>query len=381
MLEISNDGNMPVDAELVDMMPEGTTYLETHDYDDPVIDNGMLTWDMGEMLPGDRYHIHFTLAIEDTVEPEAILKNCAEAVMVGHEDDDPSNNYQCVEDMVHEVRPEFPCIQESWWEGENGEQITYQIWVGNTGTTHLQDVVVTDTYPEGTTFNGDWWAWWGDIGIDHNAAAREIMWTLPDIQPGDMVHIDFIVDLDGNLIGEQGLGYVNLVEAPLTGDVYPADNQYEQTTWSGADMYVKKWLSDGDPLPGETVIFTVEFGNANEAGWDTDQVWLEDTMPNGLLFIKATTPWDPNETWNPNSVSGNTYGWDWGHLWENAQLEFTIEAVVEDDVAPGSILTNSIEIYSDDVNEIDPIPENNTDTAVVALPRILMPAIFTPEAE
>ena len=373
-VEISNDGNMPVQAKLVDTLPQGTSYLHTDDYEDPVIENGTLVWDMGEMLPGEWVDIHFRLAIEDTVLPETVLTNCAEAIMVGHDDDNPQNNIQCVQDMVHETGPNFAVFKESWWQGENREQIQYTIWAGNTGTTQLQNMVVTDTYPEGTTFNGNWWSWWGEVSMNHNPATREIEWTLPDIGPGDFLHIYFTVDLDANLVGKQGLAYLNLVEAPLTGDVYPADNQYEETTYSGADMYVKKWLSDGKPSPGETVIFTVEFGIA-DSGWDTDQVWLEDLMPKGLLFIKATSPWNPDETWNPNTVSGRTYAWEWGHLWSGAKMQFEIEAVVEDDVPLGSILTNTIEIYSDNPDEIDPLPENNIDTADVKLPILYFPII------
>ncbi|MDX1414490.1 MAG: hypothetical protein R3293_09890 [Candidatus Promineifilaceae bacterium] len=375
-LELNNEGNMPVMAKLVDTLPEGTYFIETYDYEDPTIQNGTLTWDIGEMLPGEQIDLHFRLGIKNSVTPETVLENCVEAVMVNHVDDDPGDNISCTADMVHESGPNVRVFKESWWQGENGESIEYSIWLGNTGTTNLKDVVVIDTYPEGTTFNGDWWSWWGDFPIAHDGAQREIKWTLPEMNAGEFLHIYFTVDLDGALVGEQGLSFLNRVEAPMTGDVYPADNVYEQWSYTGADLYIKKWTAAKDPSPGDTVFFTVEFGNANPSYWDTEDAVIEETIPAGLKFIRATDPWDPSQTWHPDRVSGDTFAWDVGHLWAGAKLQFEIEVEIEQTVKPGQTMTNMIEIFSSNPNETDPVPENNQDMADVALPKIYLPVMM-----
>jgi hypothetical protein len=41
----------------------------------------------------------------------------------------------------------------------------------------------------------------------HDAAKREIKWTVPEMRAGEMFAINFKVDLDGELIGKQGLTF------------------------------------------------------------------------------------------------------------------------------------------------------------------------------
>ena len=85
-----------------------------------------------------------------------------------------------------------------------------------------------------------------------------------EIQPGWNWWLDFDVDLDGN-IGVQGLVFTNTIEAPLAEDIYPDDNYDEEIAMTGPDVFIEKWLSGGEPRPGEIITFTVMFGNHH--GW------------------------------------------------------------------------------------------------------------------
>jgi len=60
-----------------------------------------------------------------------------------------------VVDTIHEAGPNLRVFKEYQWNWEG--QIQYNVSFLNVGTTTLYDVVLTDTLPAGTSFNGKWW--------------------------------------------------------------------------------------------------------------------------------------------------------------------------------------------------------------------------------
>ena len=134
------------------------------------------------------------------------------------------------------------------------------------------------------------------------------------------------------------LSFTNTVEAPVPDDVYPADNSAQAMASTGPDIYVKKWLSGGEPEPGEIVTFTVEFGNRNDWPWDSDDQYgsaITDTLHAHMAFVKATDPDDPSETWTPDILPGNVLRWGWGNMSHDSWWRFNVVAQITDTVKPG----------------------------------------------
>ena len=242
------------------------------------------------------------------------------------------------------------------WEG----RLWYEIRIANRGNTPLDNVWLTDTYPEGTTL-ADWWVNHGPwITATQDIDNRQIAFWVDWLNPGETASIGFHLDVDGDLVGQQGLLFLNQVDAPLEGDVYPADNHDEVTAMTGPDVYIEKWLAQGEPKPGEQVTFRVRFGNANQSPWNGDTNYgshITETLPAGMTFVNAT--WITGDVWEPELVDGNTIVWGAWTMWSSSSYEFNLTVQIDEDVQGGEVLVNTIEAYGDSPTDIDPYLDNN----------------------
>ena len=364
-IHFSNRGNMATQTWVTDTLPAGTSFVEASiwtgsesvPFPPDYVDDEIVVWDVGLMEPGEWYNLNIRLAIDQTVAPNTVITNCI-AIAIAGDDEWPGDDTDCVVDTVREAGPNLRVWKDYQWNWEG--QLQYWIHFENIGTERLENVWITDTYPVSTTVSN----WWPDyhrwITATEYAAQGQIVFWVEEIYPGDTGRINLEVDLDGDIIGDQGLAFTNLVEAPIPGDVYPDDNYDEVTAYTGPDVYVEKWLSGGEPRPGEIVTFTVEFGNANSWPWNTGpDSHITDTLPAEMTFITATTQWDPSQHWMPNILPGNVLEWDWGHVWPDHWWRFDIVVQITDTVEGGDVLTNVIEMYSDDPNDVEYDYDNN----------------------
>jgi uncharacterized repeat protein (TIGR01451 family) len=365
-IHVRNNGNMATVAVMEDVLPYGTTFVEawqwtpTGDVPFPPdsVTGGVLTWNLGLMEPGQWYNLNIRVALDGGLAPGTVLNNCVSLTVDG-EDQWPYDNSDCVVESVHAPGPNLRVVKEFQWNWEG--QLQYNVNFYNLGTTTLNDVALADTLPSGTSFNGNWWHWFWE-GIDLAPAGEQLVWTMSHLEPGWSSGLSFQVDLDQALVGEQGLSYTNLVAAPIAGDVYPADNSSQVTAYTGPDVYVQKWLKAGEVRTGQTITYTVEFGNLSFWPWDTDPhsgSHIVDTLPAGLTFVRATAPWNPNETWDPEEIAGNSVTWGWGPMWSNSWWQFDIVAKVTGPVTAGQVLVNTVEAYSDGPNDVEPDYDNN----------------------
>ncbi len=384
-LYIRNHGNMATTAVLNDVLPAGTTFVEawqwtpTGDVPFPPdsVSGGVATWDLGLMEPGQWYNLNFRLAIGGGLAPGTGLTNCA-TLTIGGDDQSPHDNSDCVVDTIHAFGPNLRVVKDYQWNWEG--QLQYNINFLNVGTSTLYDVALTDTLPPGTSFSGNWWHWFWE-GMDLAPAGDELVWTVSRLEPGWSSGLAFQVDLDAGLVGQEGLSFPNLLEAPVVGDVYPQDNSSQVTAYTGPDIYVKKSLKSGDLRPGELLTFSIEFGNRNVWPWDSDPNYgshVIDTLPPGLTFVSATAPWNPNETWDPEQIDDNRVIWGWGPMWNNSWWQFDVVAKVTGPVVPGKAIVNTVEAYADGPDDVEPDYENNV--AAVSLlaerARIYLPMVL-----
>ena len=365
-LHVANHGNMTTTITLTDYLPAGTTFNQSWSWDGREYveigpsqpPGGSVSWEWGELPPGSWFDIYIQLDIDPALEHDTELLNCAE-IMVAEGDDRPFDNESCRTDAIREPGPNLRIYKDYQWNRE--DQIQYGISFQNVGTETLHDVEIVDTLPGGGSFNG----WWEpefdrEIILDSEDPPR---WIIPELEPGWTGRIRFNADLDGPV--EEGLSYINLAEAPVDGDKFAGDNIAEVTAYTGPDIWVEKWISGGEPRPGEIVTFTVQFGNRNQWPWGTDpeasepQTNFADTLPDELTFVTATAPWDPGEEWLPGDPVGNTYTWDFGPMDAGSQWTFQIVAQVSEEAVEDEVIVNTVQAWSNG-DDIDPVPANNT---------------------
>jgi uncharacterized repeat protein (TIGR01451 family) len=288
-------------------------------------------------------------------------------VAVDHEDQWPLDDESCHVVQVNAPGPNLAIEKNYQWNGDG--QLEYGIQLYNLGTTLLSNGVFTDSLPADTAFNGNWWAWFQEpVTLTHQSAS-ELAWTFRRMEPGWSAGLAFQVDLAGELVGVPGLAFTNTVEAPVAGDVAPADNFDMVTAYTGPDLYVEKHHSGGEPVPGGLITFTIEFGNANGGPWGTSAgTHLTDTLPAAMTFVTATAPWDPGQRWTPVMTDGGTVVWEWWDMGPGNTLFFDIVAEIDPEAANGDVLVNTIQVASDaPEQDVEYDYSNNTDTASVTV--------------
>lgn len=383
-VDVRNNGNVATTFVLTDVLPAGTSFTEawwqqgkTRVPFPPEYEDGQVAvWDLGVLQPGDWRNLQVQLGISATTPAGTVLENCA-IVAMEQADRWPYDNEACYAAQVSEPGPNLAVDKTYQWNGPG--QLQYNVQVRNVGTTVLEYPVVTDTLPAGTTFNGNWWVGFHEPVTLTHESPTELAWTIRRMEPGSGFGLGFQADLDGGLVGVPGLAFTNTVAAPVAGDVAPGDNEDTVVATTGPDLYVDKALAGGQPVPGEVLTYTVEFGNVGS--WGTAAgTHLTETLPAGTTFVTATIPWDRNSPWPPETVAGNTLAWAWQGIGPGEIWTFDVVIQVDPDASSGDILLNTIEIGSDDPVQDEEFDEANNTAQLVLTVRaayhLYLPMIF-----
>ncbi|MFZ0547110.1 MAG: PKD domain-containing protein [Candidatus Promineifilaceae bacterium] len=377
-LNLGNDGNIPITTTILvtDFLPVSTTYNGSwyndeygqHPVTPTVVTNDYVVWEFPSLANGFWENWEVVLDIDGSVTPGTVLTNTA-VVSPQPMEDSYDDNVDTWLETVYPPGPNLRITKYSQWNWEG--QLNYWLQIDNIGTERVYTPTITDSFPVSTTFNGEWWTnFWQGVEFTDDSGAGHLLWTLDWLEPGWSTGIGFNVDLDGPIIGQGGLFFTNTadVSAPGLVDVFPDDNSHTIVMPSGPDIYIDKWANTNSAEIGDIVTFTVEFGNANVWPWDTGpNTTITDTLPPEMTFITATAPWDPNQPWAPVILPDNVLVWDWGQVWNSSSWQFQIVAQVNETAAAGQLLTNNIEMYSDDPNDVEPDYNNNASSASLTI--------------
>ncbi len=125
------------------------------------------------------------------------------------------------------------------------------------------------------------------------------------------------------------------------------DIVYNVFVEAAPDLVVGK-TSAGQPTAGGGYSYNVTY--ANNGGAIANNVLITDVLPADMTYITDTTG-------VPSTVAGNVVSWDMGSLSPGENGFFDVFVDVSAGVAPGTVLTNTAVISS---NEVDPNPGDNT---------------------
>jgi uncharacterized repeat protein (TIGR01451 family) len=383
-VHVRNQGNMAAGFTLTDTLPEGTSFERAWWWDGREVGEvvpafpelGVAVFDLGELKPAEFRDVEVRLLLDSDLLPGTEFGNCVEINSVGP-GDWPEDNEDCAVEMVYDEGPNVRIEKSYQWNGDGQMQFYLNFW--NLGTQTLEGVEIIDTLPSGTHWIDEWWHDFWE-GVDVRIEGNQVIFTLSVLEPGWASGIGFNVNLDAP--GLEGEAYTNQVAMPLEGDVYADDNQDEVTAYTGPDLFVDKWLAGGEPTPGAVLTYTIEFGNDNAWPWDSDDLGegqtsttLVDLLPDGMTFITATAPWNPDDHWMPfidDTPEGQQLWWEWGPMGAENYWTFDLVAQVSESAEFGDVLTNTIEVYSLSQDDVDPLPDNNVSRVVLD---VLAPAL------
>ena len=382
----ANNGNIPIEGVLVTQtLPVSTSFEYAYSWDaegqypitPTIITPHYLVWDIGTLMNGFRKDIGVWLRVDPQGLPGTILTHLVKISPQPLEDfyDDNVILYsEKINGFGPNLRVDKANYQwNSWWEGNvQRYQLQYELRIMNLGSQRLENVWITDTYPVSATFDS-WWQNHGPwITMTVDAANHLIKFWVEKLDVGESASVGFRLEVESQYAEMPGAAFPNQLDAPITGDVDPADNHQVVTAHNGPDVFVHKWLSGGIPKPGELITFTVEFGNANKGPWSSDPSFgshITETLPAGMTLVEIIGHGNPQNTWLPEKIDGNTIVWHWGPMWSEQTWTFDLVARFADDLLGGQILYNQVEAYGDSPYDVDYNLGNN----VFVLPVEIIP--------
>jgi uncharacterized repeat protein (TIGR01451 family) len=378
-----NDGNLPIAhaIRITDTLPVGTSFVASYTYDQygqhpftPLtIGDGYVVWQLSSLDNGYGYSIEVVLQVNSQTAAGTELVNCA-SISANVFEDNPYDNQSCTTESISSIGPNLRVTKFGNWQGGPfgpASNINYNIRFENIGTTTVNNVVLTDTYPAGTTLNRwnfNWnngpWSW------AHNAGNRQLVLTLDRLEPGWVSWLNMNVAVTGAPVSN-GLFYTNTVMLSTPpGDTNPADNTDVLVLGTGPDLSIEKSITGGNAEPGQLLTYTLHIQN-NTDWWTTGNVLITDTLPAGLQFVSAQQRRCGSTFFcqrTPDVIAGQSLQWNWGQMksWEWNDLIVTVR--VTSSAQGGQVFTNMAEIASSDpANDQEPGLVNNQDSVSITV--------------
>lgn len=391
-----NHSNTPAYGVLItDTLPSNTTFvtstIQRWQYGDwqqvpfppASVNSDRVVWDLGtldvaeESNYGEYGQIYVTLHISSGVSAGTVLTNAVEIASTGaspESDDNPENDSDEAAITVRNAGANLMVLKNGNWQGGPPWQLEYDLQYYNVGTTRIEGFTITDTYPLSTTFDqGDVW-WGGPITFTDNYTDNQAIWEVGEgLNAGDSGGGRLVVNVDSSI--ERGRLLTNVIEiAGTQTEVETADNTYTLVKTTGPDLYVVKAAPSPWVEAGETLTFTLRYGNQAERGEDrTDDsgtVYITDTLPAGMEYVTSTMRWcgGPQCPYVTPNIVGDDLIFDVGPHGDGQWNEIYLTVQVTDTALGGDSFPNQVEIASSNpVSDVEPYTSNNTDTETLTL--------------
>ncbi len=166
-----------------------------------------------------------------------------------------------------------------------GTVTNFGIRVRNTGTVPATSVVVSDTFPAGTSYAAGAATAAPAAGFTETSATpTSASWTIASIAPGGQV--DLTVPLLVAASVPAGTNLVNGSSAVAAETPTPVTDPGDVTTTASADLVASKSAAPNPATAGQTLIYTV--GVQNNGPSDARGVELTDTLPSTVTFQSAS---------------------------------------------------------------------------------------------
>ena len=343
----NNSGLTATNVSLIDALPEGVIFVKA----DNVTGNGRYDsknrtykWSYASVPPGASENLELTVEVAKGVEMGKTLVNSVTM---------ESNELPRTTARASIIATNNPLHLTKSISGGAGDQVagvdinepvTYTICFDNNDNDFsVTDVTIVDVLPDEVTFVA---AGEGKAHGSYDAATHSYAWSYPFLLPGSSMCLGLIVRVNPDVAP----GTV------ITNSAIIDSSETTPTTASvDAVMYLKPLVvgqsivgaGDGQPKwvsAGEKITYAISFQNENDA--PVTKVTIVDTLPKETSFVRARSD-DPAAVGRYDAKS-HTYTWSYSSLPPSSSptlLDIVVQ--VNKGVAPGTTITNSVTIDSD----------------------------------
>jgi uncharacterized repeat protein (TIGR01451 family) len=359
-LTVANVGTQDATGvDLTDLLPEHASFVgASHGGYEDLPGSGTVTWPGSGLAGGETITRTVTIRVDDPV-PSGIVDivNTAQVTDDGSNgpDLDPDDN-EATHTIDIDAVPDLAVTKDNGITTTiPGAVVTYTLIVSNVGNQGSEGILLADVLPISTTFDHA-----SDEGYELTPGL--VVWYPFDLPGGESVLRTVTVRVQDPLPSGRHT-IVNTVTVHDNGDNGTDPNQennsYSHTTDVDAapDLAVVKGSEVTTTAPGAFITYAITVTNAGNQ--DATGTVVTDVLPSYTAFESAS----------PGAVPQNgVVVWPIGRFnaGQSAVLTLTIRV---DAPVPGGVeaLVNEVRIADDGTNGLDPDPDNDADSYVIAV--------------
>ncbi len=192
-----------------------------------------------------------------------------------------------------------------------GETVTYTIWFNNTGTANASFVWITDTLPIEVIYISDNANLLVPEYLSSGNSGQQLWFNFTNVVPGNY-SFDIVVQLNDSLAPGTPFPNWAYIEYAQDNGLIIGPIQSEDAiiiVLEGPYIDIVKQASQTIVNTGEIISYIIYFNNSGNGNAST--VWLNDTLPAGVVFNSSSIPYDSTDGityyWVFNDVAGNTF--------------------------------------------------------------------------
>ncbi|WP_244304797.1 DUF11 domain-containing protein [Leucobacter viscericola] len=280
VLTAKNIGDVDApDVVVTDILPANVDFVSAS-VEGTRTDN-RIEWNIGTLEPGEAREIVVTVKVHEKLAPDTEIANTATITTDGVCIDDPATGVDECEATDIDVTPSDVWIlkDDHKTEVKAGEELTYDLTVGNNSTTKtITDAVVTDSLPKNAVFvsatdggvvsaDGKTVTWkLGELAPGATTVVKVTVKVAADAKPGDEVLNTAVVDIPGGCIQEDACESTDR-------DVLPK-------------LSIVKTDHKESTQPGGKLTYDVTV--TNETSVDAEKAVVTDRLPQNVTYVSSS---------------------------------------------------------------------------------------------